>query len=152
MIWIICKGTKIWFNGICFLSFLLLLLHLLLFEILHQSMLQFCQSLGFYQFLRQSSLSLLCLLPLRPKSCESYSRQMSVPVTPLFFAIENLTLVAFVSFLDASSHLFKRVSPSVGWSVRRSVRPSVTLSQKTKKIHITMPKKNLAHDVMLVLS
>ena len=30
-----------------------------------------------------------------------------------------------VIFLDASSHLYKRVCPSVGPSVRRSVRPSV---------------------------
>ena len=29
-------------------------------------------------------------------------------------------------FLDASSHLYKRVCPSVGWSVGRSVGPSVT--------------------------
>ena len=38
---------------------------------------------------------------------------------------ENGCHIKFVSFLDASSHLYKRVCPSVGWSVGRSVRPSV---------------------------
>ena len=44
---------------------------------------------------------------------------------------ENLNfwvLVVFfylLRFLDASSHLYKRVCPSVGWFVRPSVRPSV---------------------------
>ena len=36
-----------------------------------------------------------------------------------------MNFVPIFSFLDASSHLYKRVCPSVGRSVRRSVRPSV---------------------------
>ena len=46
MIGIICKGN-IWFNGIYFLSFLLLLLFLLLLQIRFWSILQFYQNLGF---------------------------------------------------------------------------------------------------------
>ena len=38
----------------------------------------------------------------------------------------KLKLVIFPLFLDASSHLYKRVCPSVRRSVRRSVGPSVT--------------------------
>ena len=36
-------------------------------------------------------------------------------------------------FLDASSHLYKRVCPSVGPSVGRSVGPSVGMSRVCKK-------------------
>ena len=39
-------------------------------------------------------------------------------------------VVSFVSFLDASTHLYKRVCPSVGWSigwsVHRSIGPSIS--------------------------
>ena len=54
----------------------------------------------------------------------------------------NLLKCDNIHFLDASSHLYNRVcpsvrpsvGPSVGWSVRRSVRPRVTLSSKTRKL------------------
>ena len=36
-------------------------------------------------------------------------------------------------FLDASLHLYKRPCPPVGWSVRWSVGPSVTLLSKSMK-------------------
>ena len=39
-------------------------------------------------------------------------------------------------FLDASSHLYMRVCPSVRPSVRRLVGGSVTLSSKTREINI----------------
>ena len=41
-------------------------------------------------------------------------------------------MAAYPALLDASSHLYKRVCPSV----RPSVGPSVTLSSKTRKINI----------------
>ena len=43
-------------------------------------------------------------------------------------------------FLDASSHLYKRVRPSVGPSVRPSVGRSVTLSWKVEKCNIYSAK------------
>ena len=36
--------------------------------------------------------------------------------------------IGFLMFLDASSHLYERVCPSVRWSVRRSIRWSVRRS------------------------
>ena len=46
----------------------------------------------------------------------------------LLFPFSQLSHLPFSQFLDASSHLYKRVCPSVRPSVRRSVRPSVTPS------------------------
>ena len=41
----------------------------------------------------------------------------------------NIFLLNFHPFLDASSHLYMRVCPSVGPSVRPSVGPSVRLKR-----------------------
>ena len=41
------------------------------------------------------------------------------------------------SFLDASLHLYNRVCQSVGPSIGPSVGPSITLSSKTREIHIS---------------
>ena len=44
-----------------------------------------------------------------------------------------MTVITVMTFLDASSQLYKRPCPSVGWSVRPLVRPSVTLSSNSVK-------------------
>ena len=44
-----------------------------------------------------------------------------------------MTVITVMTFLDASSHLYKRPCPSVGWLVGPSVGRSVTLSSKSVK-------------------
>ena len=66
--------------------------------------------------------------------------------------VSFITLSSFCLFLDASSHLYKRVCPSVGPSVRpsvrpsvgRSVRPRVTLSSKTGKSMILIANNDVS--------
>ena len=64
-------------------------------------------------------------------------------------------------FLDASSHLYKRVCPSVRWSVRRSVgrsvrpsvRPSVTrfFSNPRKRLFLTAEMDGIELVVTMVV-
>ena len=115
---IICKGTKIRLNGICFHSYLLL-------QIPHWSTLQFYLNLSFCQLFISLDIAAnvdiilkchwFCKLKTRrriTKGILSFSsfklrfqcpfliaRFWRDPVTPLFFAIETLTLLAFAAFI-----------------------------------------------------
>ena len=58
--------------------------------------------------------------------CLLYNSQTSTPSLSFFLDQLALSLSPFlILFLDASSHLYKRVCPSIGWSVGRSVGQSV---------------------------
>ena len=56
------------------------------------------------------------------------------------------------TFLDASSHLYNRVCPSVGRSVRRSVRPRVTLLSKTRKMMILIANNDVSCYLIIIQS
>ena len=155
---IICKGTKIRLNGICFLSYLL-------FQIPHRSTLQFYLNLSFCQLFISLDIAanvdiiLKChwfwKLKTRAKNCQrdfvfliiQAENSMSIIDRPFLKRSSNPTFfcnwnsysfgfcrIHFVSFLDASSHLYERVCPSVGPSVGPYVTHSVTLLWKMPEI------------------
>ena len=73
----------------------------------------------------------------------SPSSSLVAPTSALLSAISLFSsrfslLFSLVPFLDASSHLYKRVCPSVGPSVRRSVRNAFVKSGEMKYLQ---PKK-----------
>ena len=119
IIWIISKGTNIWFYGICFLSFFLLL-----FQIRYQSALQLPET----QFLSVFQSKHYCQYWLNPQMSLILEVEVSSKELPKGFCLPHQP--GWDShfphhFLDASLNLYKRPCPSVGWLVGPSVRPSV---------------------------
>ena len=70
------------------------------------------------------------LLALRFLSSRGFNERLNcsslVSFSVFLFDLFFSSLIIFLSFKDAFSHLYKRVCPSVDRSVRRSVRPSVS--------------------------
>jgi len=90
--------------------------------------------------------------PLRNRLNFSLSQVVSVVISRgsfLFFTISEFEIYfeafTFV-FLDAFSHLYKRVCPSVRRSVRRSVRPSVRPSVRRSVTHELKSCKSTVFD------
>ena len=54
-----------------------------------------------------------------------------------------MTVITVMTFLDASSHLYKRPCPSVGWLVGWLVGPSVALSSNLMKNGFLQTLNNL---------
>ena len=65
--------------------------------------------------------------------CELVFLEVIVLYSIFFFFFFPLILHAIFIFLDASSHLYMRVCPSVRVSVRPSVYPSVNIKEKPPK-------------------